>query len=328
MPHITTEKTTEINWKLKELNIDVTEVLFELDALQGELINRYIRQDKNFLRAYFTNYTNLFMQFIKDKVRLNEPTTFSFMGQTRSGKSTSAITVAGLIMEARDKLMTVNKICPHQYSFMETIKSGKAEFGDVFVIDESKDAVFGVGSMAKKFKLVDIQNIIAVNNISTIWIRPDGWAFENSQYGLRAFGRGQSYKDGRLLPVRLNRFMLYNLQESSAGGSLPLGMVYLPHFADILKNGKQLWIEYSEKKQSWVDEEQKGEGDALTKNMISIAEKIFNYPKFKLLKGGNQKKTFVATALGSEATRGEITNIYELIKLLEQGFSLQEVKDF
>src|SRR3989304_9118312 len=80
---IITEKTSETDWKFRELNIDVTEVLFEVDALQQELINRYIRQDKNFLRAYFTNYTNLFMNFIKDKARLNEPISLSMMGQVR-----------------------------------------------------------------------------------------------------------------------------------------------------------------------------------------------------------------------------------------------------
>src|SRR3990170_3358460 len=92
-------------WKTKFIDLDITEIVFDLDALQAELLNRYLRQDKNFLRAYYTNYTNLFFQFIKDKVRLGEPTTLSLMGQTRSGKSVCAITIAGLMMEARKKLM-------------------------------------------------------------------------------------------------------------------------------------------------------------------------------------------------------------------------------
>lgn len=255
--------------------------------------------------------------------------TDNFMVTHNSGKSTSAITVAGLIMEARRRLMDTEHILENEYKLLEVLKNNKiTQFGDAFVIDESKQAVYGVGSTARKFKLSDIQNIIAVNNISTLWLRPDGWSFDNSQYGLRAFGRGQFYKDGTLCPVRINKFMLYNLQESSAGGSLPLGMIYLPHFEDILKNGKQLWKDYSQKKQNWVDDEQHGEADTMMTQAFSVAEKIYTYPRFQLLKSGSQKKTFIATALGSEATTGETKQIYEIIKLLENGFTLQEIKDF
>ena len=317
----------QVIWKPKQIHVELGKMVFELDALQQELLNRYLRQDVNFLKAFYSNYTELFMQFLRDKARLNEPITLSIMGQTRSGKSTSGITVAGLLMESRGKLMDANHIVSDQFKFMSALKDEKiTHFGDCFVIDESKDAVFGVGSQAKKFKLGDIQNIIAVNNISTVWIRPDGWSFEQAQYGLRAFGRGQFYRDGSKAPCRLNRFMLYNLQESSSGGSLPLGMIYLPHFSDILKNGEQLWKDYSEKKQAWVNAEQKGESDSLMNDLFAIAEKIHNYPKFKLLKGANQKKTFIQTAMGSEVTKGEISTIYEMIKLLENGFNLEEIK--
>ena len=238
-----TEKTSKQQViQEKKIDIDITDAVFEIDSLQNEIIQRYLRQDRNFLRAFYTSYTHLFRQFILDKVRLGEPISCSLMGQVRSGKSVSGITAAGMIMEAKDKLMSVNQICSSEFEFMTTIKENKGvEFGDAFVIDESKQAVYGTGSMAKKVKLMDIQNIIAVNNISTIWIRPDSWSFEGAMYGLRAFGRGQFDKWGKLLPMRINRFMLYNLQESSAGGALPLGMVYIPHFADYLKNGKQLW---------------------------------------------------------------------------------------
>jgi len=57
------------------------------------------------------------------------------------------------------------------------------------------------------------------------------------------------------------------------------------------------------------------------------AQKIYDYPKFKLLKAVGQKKTFIQTALGSEATKGEITTIYEMIRLLENGFSLEEIRN-
>lgn len=330
MTNLITEKTdVKFKWEIKNIDIDISQALFELDALQGELINRYLRQDRNFLRAFHTNYTSLFFQFIKDKVRLNEPFGISIMGQPRSGKSVSAITIAGLAMESRGRIMDTKHIVSDSYKFMEALKDENiTHFGDCFVVDESKQAVFGTGSTAKKVKLLDIQNIIAVNNISTLWLRPDGWAAETSMYGLRAFGRSQFCKDGKLLPMRINRFMLYNLQESSAGGSLPLGMVYLPHFADILKNGKQLWKDYTIKKQDWVDAEQKGQGDTLIESMFKVAEKISKFSKFVQLKGNAQKKTFIITALGSETPKGEIDQIFNIIKLIDQGFSYEEIHKF
>lgn len=330
MAQLITEKTdVNFKWENKKIDIDISQAGFELDALQQELINRYLRTDRNFLRAFHTNYTSLFFQFIKDKVRLSEPYGLSLMGQTRSGKSVSAITIAGLTMESKGRLMDINHIVSDEYKFMDNLKNEEiTKFGDAFVIDESKQAVFGVGSTAKKVKLVDIQNIIAVNNISTLWLKPDGWSFEGSMYGLRAFGRAQFYKDGKPLQMRINRFMLYNLQESSAGGSLPLGMVYLPHFEDILKNGKQLWKQYTAKKQDWVDAEQKGQADTLIESMFKVAEKIAKFPKFQNLKGTSQKKVFIITALGSETPKGEIDQIYNIIKLIDQGFSYNEIHKF
>lgn len=316
----------EFKWIERKFDVDIHRVNFELDALQQHLLQRYLRQDKNFLRAWNTNYTPLFMEFFKDKVRLNEPITLSIMGATRSAKSTSGITLAGLGMEARGRLMTVDKVCASEYVFLEEIK--KANFGDFYVIDESKQAMFGVGSMTRKFKIQDVQNIIAVNNISTIWIRPDKFSFEGAQYGLRSFGRGQFYTDGTKTPIRLARFMLYNLQESSAGGSLPLGMIYIPHFIDTLQNGKKLWKEYSAKKQAWVDAEVQGNQDTLINQVFRVAEKIWKYEKFKVLKKKAEKTTFITALLGNEAGKQEVQQVVDVISLLEKGFTLEEIQNF
>lgn len=325
-----TEKSEkkETIWKSKNININIREAVFELDVLQLDLIQRYLRNDRNFMRAFFTDYTKLFFQFLKDKTSLNEPIHLSVMGAVRSSKSTSAICIAGMIMEARDKLMDTNHIMQSEYAFLETLKENKnVSFGDCFVIDESKQAVFGIGSSAKKLKIADVQNIIAVNNISTIWVKPDGWSFEGAMYGLRAFGRGQFDKQGNKLPIRINRFMLYNLQESSAGGSLPLGMVYIPHFADYLKNGKELLEAYNNKKQDWVNQEQFGTSDSLQESMFRMAERLSKSEAFSKLTKSKDKETFIATALGSEATRGEITQLLSLTRLLAQGYTLENIRE-
>lgn len=321
MGRITTEKSDkDFHWKKREFDIDIPRAHFELDALQEELLNRYLRGDKTFLRAFNTNYTSLFMEFLKDKTRLNEPIALAVMGGVRMGKSVSAITIAGLVMEARGRLMDVELIMANEYVFLDEIKNAK--FGDFYVIDESKHAMYGTGSSTRKSKIQDIQNIIAVNNISTLWLTPDRWASEKVQYGLRAFGRSQYYSNGEKMPIRICRFMLYNLQESSAGGSVPLGMVYIPHFEDILENGTQLWKDYSEKKQKWVDEEVSGTAGDMMEQMFSVAEKINNSDKFKLLSKKAEKITFITALLGSEISKGEIDQVFQCINLLNKGFTI------
>lgn len=324
-----TEKTDlkEIKLKSKGVNFNLKEAIFELDVLQQSLIQKYLREDRNFLRAYYTDYTSLFLQFLQEKAQLNEPVHFSIMGGVRGGKSSSGICIGGMMSEARNKLYSINKIMSSEYEFLQTLKDNKfVEFGDCFVIDESKQAVYGVGSTAKKVKIQDVQNIIAVNNISTIWIKPDGWSFEGAMYGLRAFGRGQFDKFGKALPMRINRFMLYNLQESSTGGSLPLGMLYIPHFADYLDNGKELWQQYSDKKQKWVNEEMSGTADATMENMFKLAEKLTKNKHFSNLKKANEMEAFISTAVGSEMTRGEVKQLLTLCRLIRNGYTIDMIR--
>jgi len=102
-----------------------------------------------------------------------------------------------------------------------------------------------------------VQNIIAKQNISTISICPTKFSNQDAFYGLKVFGRDFKQK--------INRFMLYNLQEGEKGGVSPMGMVYIPIFQKILpkKISNKLAIDYEAKKDEWIERETRGEGDVL-----------------------------------------------------------------
>jgi hypothetical protein len=70
--------------KTLKFNYDLSKCKFELDIIQNKLLEFYLRSDLKFRRAFSTNFTNEFFQFIKDKARLREPITLSIMGNTRT----------------------------------------------------------------------------------------------------------------------------------------------------------------------------------------------------------------------------------------------------
>lgn len=295
-------------------SFDLRKCQFQIDALQNRLLEFYLRADRRFRHAFSINYTNDFLQFIRDKARLREPQHLSFMGQVRSGKSYSAITICIFHTACYGKEFTSEYICANAMEFLEKLKSmPEHKLKDsIFLIDEEKQAIFGVGSIAKKTKISDVQNIIAINNVSTIMINPVSWQNKDAFYGLRAFGRDFEYG--------INRFMLYNLQERGNTG-LPLGNVYLPIFTKVLpkEQADKLEKEYLAKKQRWVNQEMRSDGDVLGEIKRNTAKVLIKDKKFLTLKTKRDRMTYISQKLGSEWTSTEITEIESITKLLREG---------
>lgn len=284
---------------------------FELDKLQNEFLNLYLREDARFRRAYNTDFTKSFIEFIKDKVRLREPLHLSVTGTVRGGKTYSSIYLTLLINFLYGRIIDIKYICANSFEFLESIK--QFDFKDTnnscFQIDEEKN-VFGIGSLAKKTKLVDVQNIIAKQNISTISICPTKVSNEDAFYNLRVFGREFNQK--------INRFMLYNLQGSERGE--PLGMVYLPVFTMLPKEfSVPFEKDYIDKKDNWIAKEVRGEGDILYDIKRKTAILFSKDPIFKQIKKKDEKMVYIAQKLGSEWAKGEITEILNLTNLYING---------
>ena len=297
-------------------SINLREANYQIDALQNRLLQDYLRMDKRFRRAFSVNYTADFITTLKDKARLKEPIHISVIGNTRSGKSYVSITLGYILMALYGKKFTVDYICGNAFEFIEKLKQMPEEdlINSVFLIDEEKMTVFGVGSLAKKMKITDVQNIIAINNISTIMLNPKSWANKEANYGLKTFGR--------CFDTKTVRMMLYNLEERGKGGELPMGNVYLPIFTSVLPEdyAEKLEKDYLDKKNAWVKQEMRGEGDVLSEIKKNSAEGFMKDGKFLQLKTKRDRLTYISQKMGSEWTKTEIDEIESITKLISEGF--------
>jgi hypothetical protein len=311
-------------FKMKKINFtfNLTECEFEIDTLQNRLLEFYLRADRRFRHAFNLNFTNDFIQFLKDKAHLREPVHISIMGNTRSGKSYIGITIALILMACYNKKFSVDYICANNFEFLEKLqRTDPKDLKDSVFINDEEKSVFGIGSLAKKSKIQDVANIIAINNISTINITPTRWSGgDGLNYGLRTFGRCFKTKTCRL--------MLYNLMEKGQGGELPLGNVYLPIFTALLPKFEADTLEqaYLKKKLKWVNAEQQGEGDVLETLKKKTAITFVKDKKFKNLTTKRDRITYISAKLGSEWTTGEVTSIESITKLLMDGVLTE--KDF
>jgi hypothetical protein len=315
MDTINLEQNKEEIFKKMKFSFDLSSCKFEIDALQNKLLEFYIRADSRFRRAFSMNYTTDFLQYIKDKSRLREPCHISVIGNVRSGKSVTAISLCCFHMACYGKIFSIDYICANAYEFLEKLKVMPEEKlrNSIFLIDEEKQSVYGVGSTARKMKLTDVQNIIAINNISTISLNPNSWANKEANYGLRTFGR--CFKN------KICRLMLYNLSEKGKGGELPMGNVYLPIFTAYLPKEYADSIEkaYLQKKNEWVMGEMRGEGDVLAEIRKKSAESFCRDKNFLQIKKKKERLGYIQQKMGSEWTSKECEDVLILASLLQQG---------
>ena len=120
--------------------------------------------------------------------------------------------------------------------------------------------------------------------------------------------------------------MLYNLQEQKSGGMLPLGNIYLPIFTAFLPKdyADELEKGYLAKKNVWVMQEQRQEGDIFAEIRKKSAENFMRDKQYLGLKKKNEKITYLTQKMGSEWTTKEVEDVYHITKLLEQGINLDK----
>jgi hypothetical protein len=300
---------------IKDFNVtyDIHDGEYEIDVMQKDLINDYIRIDVRFKRAFFRDMTNTFFQMIKDSAKLHEPKHFSCSGFPRTGKSESMLSLLAVLLAYYNKKIIKECICANSYGFLNQIQQMPYDstYDSCFQNDEDKTA-FGIGSLTKKSKLQDVQNIIAKHNISTISICPTRFANADAHYGLRTLGRNFKNKTVRL--------MLYDLQENKRT-QIPRGMVYLPIASRMLPEWyyKPLMNMYSEKKDSWIEKEISGENDVLGELKKKKAESFLSDEQFMQLKSKKDQLVYISLKCGSEWSRGECEELVTLVKMLKNG---------
>lgn len=308
------EKKPEISLKDLKFEFNLADCDYQLDVLQNELLKSYIRADPRFRRAFSQNYTSQFFQFLRDKARLREPIHLSIIGLTRSGKSSTAISLATYIMACFGKKFTIDYVCGNAVEFLEKLKSMPEEklLNSCFLVDEEKN-LYGYGSISKKMNLQDVNSIIAVNNISTIMLNPISWADKNANYGIRIFGRDFASKTCRM--------MLYNLQSGGKSAELPMGNLYIPIFNVFLPKdyAEELNQAYLKKKMIWVNKEMRSENDVLAELRKKSAQNFVRDKNFLQIKKKKEKLSYIVNKLGSSWTGKECEDILTLTSLLQQG---------
>jgi len=326
--------TTQLPFNLEDLqfDLDLNNIEFEIDAIQNEILQFYIQTDLRFRRAFYTNFTTQFFQLLRDKARLKQPVTFSCTGQTRSGKSTSMITVGIIHSALYGKLFTADYICGNSMEYLEKLRDLPEEMtrNSFFIVDEEKQNMMGIGSFSKKLKLTDVQNITAVYNVSSVMICPNKISAPDSLYSLRCFGKG-IFKDKPTLPdgspnyAGVCRFLLYNLQGGDRVNGHPLGMVYIPQYTKLFPEfyTTKLTSDYMAKKTEWVNSELKGQDDVLAEMRLKIARNFAKDEKCMGLKK-RERASYCSVKLGSGYTSTEILDIVNLTCLIEKGLLDEE----
>lgn len=310
----------ELDLKEFDFNYDSSDGEYELDVLQQEMMQFYIRNDPKFRQAYYTDYTGLFIRVLKDKARLREPVHISIMGTVRGGKSYGGISILAIMMALQGKLVLPIHICPNAYKFLERIQEMPLEETNntCFLRDEDKGASFGIGSLSKKAKITDIANIIAKHNISTLSLCPIKFSDSESHYGLRVLGRN--------FKTKTTKFLLYNMMESKSTMT-PMGVVILPIFTKLLPEWyhKPLEKAYIKMKDDWIADEIEGKGqDVLADLKKKTAEKFIRDPQFMGLTNKKQRKIYIQQVMGSEWTIGEIDTILGLTEMMRNGITFNE----
>jgi len=250
-----------------------------------------------FPRAFQTNQTSFLTQEIESSIKLAKIFRLSIMGEVRMGKSEVGTTIALLYVKFYNyfynkgmfdkldiwkttKLMKAelsfgqDHIVGSQQDYMIQIRQlyneGKLKFGQIFQIDEARDAIGGLGSFSTEIDLKNINNIVAKFMISEIWITPDRFLDRNCPYGLYVFKKD--------MKNRVNWCLLYKIQ---MGEGMIRNYIFLGWVAVPLHGNDKLRKEYNEKKNQWIGEELLGMGDKRTMlrkeaSKLIATDKIFS----------------------------------------------------
>jgi len=252
-------------------------------------------------RLFFANVTKFFQREIYNYIRDARVFRCSIMGEVRTGKSESAQSIAKWYIQIFNKFLKMglfekidifeqgflNKepltlsskyIYGNQseyiYSLREQQKEGKLPFGQIHIIDETREGVGGLGSFSEELELKNLNNIVAKFMQSEIWLSPNKLALKNCPYGVRLVKKD--------LKERVNWGMLYKLDtEANSITSYDfLGWVKIP-----LHNDEELRKEYNQKKNKWIEHEYQGNVDPRAIERNKLAEKLSKDNLFSTMKG-------------------------------------------
>jgi hypothetical protein len=240
--------------------------------------------------AFYYNATKFYLGEMWDYVKDARCWRSSIMGETRGGKSEVGQSISLMycrmfnqllkqgnfdsidvfkdeIFAKNDIKLDVEHICSNQsnyiYALRENQKNNRISFGQIWIIDESRKSIGGVGSFSELLDLKNVNNIIAKFMQAEIWIQPLQFEANNCPYGLYVFKKD--------VINRVNWCLLYRMSRTPTGGMeyVFMGWVKIPLHKD--ENLRKI---YNQKKNSWIINEMEGTADERMVERKRIAMKL------------------------------------------------------
>lgn len=244
--------------------------------------------------AFYSNQTKYLLKEMRSYIEDARVFRLSIMGEVRSGKSECGQTLALLYIKTFNDLLKsgyfdhldvwkffkkipitfdVEYIMGNQIEYINELRTmqreGKLKFGQVWVIDESKDISGGIGTFSEKIDLNNVNNIIAKFMQSEIWITPQKFESRNAPYGLYVFKKD--------LKEKANWCLLYKIEITArcTRDYHFLGWVKIPlHPDEVLREN------YNDKKNKWISEEIQGGADARMRARKEVSAMLSEDPVF------------------------------------------------
>jgi hypothetical protein len=284
----------------------------EIPHLTKEEINILWDIRSNFPRQFFTNATSFFIKEMRKYVYHNQVWRIAIMGETRSGKSEGAQTIAfkyteifndclkngyvnekgtnvdfkAQIQSRLSKAVNLSKLefscenilasqSDYLYKLRNQTRENLIKFGQIWQIDENREQS-GLGSYTEKQERDNLNNIIAKFCQCEIWLQPRRFTEANTPYGIKMIKKD--------FINRCNWGLLYKIEMTPMGVEFNfLGWVKLPlHTHDKHRD------EYEAKKNQWIKAEMEGAVDDRMRLRHEVAKDLSNDFDFCVL---NKKKS-------------------------------------
>jgi len=186
---------------------------FLIEPLRKRVMEILKSKDSLLAQALGKNITPIFSQYLTDSLDRNENIILACAGRTRSGKSYAMLELSKTVAQYTGIPFTVNNICWHDSQFMSKVK--EAKFKDWFLIDETEDSVYGLGSASEESYIEDFNRICAKKCINRVNVVGD-YSTSNDKAIYKLISLARDFNR------RVTRFILYSIE---AGENLPLGYV-------------------------------------------------------------------------------------------------------
>lgn len=210
------------------------------------------------------------------------------------------------------------------YHLRDVTRSQTLRFGQMQIIDEDRDNPGGIGSFSEEMEIENLNNIVAKFMQCEIWITPKRFQVMNTPYGLNCLIKDEIN--------RINWSLIYKIEMNSSGLR---EQNFLGWVGIALHTDKDLRQQYSDKKDTWIEQELKGSINERSQRRLKAINVMLaddNFTQFKIGKDGGIKwhhgiesmKFLVEAAM--MAQRIDQFNDTEIERIVHGARALGEVK--